>query len=383
MNNLATIEDLLEFSTGLHQGPVITLDSNDITIMRSIARQVFKGTALTDRQFALMQEKLSKYKDQFVNLDCDFDFALTQLRTPLRDIDRSKYIKIIGDEIKVRFPFKKSDIMEINTISQKTDEYRHQKGSHEHWFGFNEQNILNIIDSFKDKNFIIDSELLDIYKKADTIRNNPKDYLSGVFDGNLKNVHPNLKPYIKETNKIQLLDNKFRYAFSYTDNINPVTLEEKIACRKSTFYHSQPSKETKLQILDALWNLNRLPIIIILDPKQAEQQLYDSIYYFRDILNTTSQSVLFREDGSDSGFNQIVHDRKLNNWVDKDTKIVYINTHKLPKLLINNEWRPRTAFVFESRLDKFVNTYINFHCDLIVFREEEISPMRKYSRFYG
>ena len=73
MNNVTTIEDLLEYASNLRSMPLIKLESSDMTIMHSIGRQVFKGTALTDRQLALMQEKLTHYKDQFINLEIDFD----------------------------------------------------------------------------------------------------------------------------------------------------------------------------------------------------------------------------------------------------------------------------------------------------------------------
>src|SRR5210317_1214184 len=95
MNSIATIEDLLEAAAGMSQHFKIQLESTDITIMHSIARQVFKGTALTDRQFTLMQEKLSRYKDQFKE-SCDFDSAVKSLRQPLREIDRNKYIKLVS-----------------------------------------------------------------------------------------------------------------------------------------------------------------------------------------------------------------------------------------------------------------------------------------------
>jgi len=174
MNSIATIEDLLEAAAGMSQHPKIQLDKEDITIMHSIARQVFKGTALTDRQFALMQEKLSKYKTQFINIDCDFDYAVEQLRQPLREIDRSKYIKIcnpsedeiplkgIDDQlqwIKIRFPFKKSIIMDVQNLSTKCEHYQHSKGSHEHFFSLTDLNIKNILDIFLDKEFKIDKEL--------------------------------------------------------------------------------------------------------------------------------------------------------------------------------------------------------------------------------
>ena len=58
MKNVAnTIEDLLEILAGLQGQGQIQIDPNDATIMHSVARQTFKGTALTDRQYNLMKEK--------------------------------------------------------------------------------------------------------------------------------------------------------------------------------------------------------------------------------------------------------------------------------------------------------------------------------------
>ena len=91
--NINTIEDLLETLAGLTSSDNLKIESTDATIIHSIARQSFKGTALTDRQFLLMKDKLQKYKEQFTN--CNFDLAIKTLRLPLRQIDRSKYITLI------------------------------------------------------------------------------------------------------------------------------------------------------------------------------------------------------------------------------------------------------------------------------------------------
>ncbi len=94
---ILNLEDCLEHLAGMRESPVkFTIEQTDFTIVNSIARQVFKGTALTDRQFALMQEKLVAYKAQFVEAGVEnLEDLLQRTRQPLRQIDRSKYIKII------------------------------------------------------------------------------------------------------------------------------------------------------------------------------------------------------------------------------------------------------------------------------------------------
>jgi hypothetical protein len=391
---ILNLEDCLEHLAGLRESPVkFTIEQTDFTIMNSIARQCFKGMALTDRQSALMQEKLQTYRDQFMNLDWDFDYAVNQLRQPLRSIDRSKYIKISGNDIVVRFPFNKTDICYIHEFSGIAEGYHHLKGSHIHSFEYNERNILNLLDRFTKKEFVIDEELVEIYDKVKVMNNNPHEHLSGIGDDyNLININPILALTIqKEVGEAsaesftKLYDRRFRYGFNHFANLGKARNElvHEIASRKDKTYHSKPSVQSTQDMLTALWELDRFPLLVVLDPTHAEEQLYTFANHYRDILDSNEQSVLFRLEQKDSGFNQLVKDRKLNNWVDILTKVVYISKSKLPKLLVNNEWKPSAAFSFTSSMDRFVDSYVSFNCDLIVYREEHMSPMRRHSKYYG
>ena len=389
---IINLEDCLEHLAGLRESPVtFTIEKTDHTIITSIARQTFRGVALTDRQSALMYEKLQSYRNQFVNLDWDFDYAVNQLRQPLRHIDRSKYIKIVDSDIEVRFPFRKTEIMLVQEVANKAGYgYHHEKGSHKHSFAFTESNILRLIDNFINKEFEIDEELISIYKQIKSIHEAPQDYLSGISNMELVNIHPSLTPIIKDElgepttqTMLQFVDRRFRYGFNHIKlPTDQSTLVNQIVSRKDKQFHSQPSAHSLHNILDALWKLNRFPLLVVLD-NEPEDQLHEFATYFRDILNPKEHSVLFRLEDKDAGFNQLIKDRKLNNWVDKNTKIVYINKSKLPKLLVNNEWKPSTAFCFSSSMDRYVNSYVSFNCDLIVYREEHMSPFRRHSRYYA
>ena len=163
----------------------------------------------------------------------------------------------------------------------------------------------------------------------------------------------------------------------------PSNLTEQIAYRNNIDFLAKPSRYSLDDTLNSLWNLDRFPMIVILDEHNCEEQLHKFVTYYRDIMPSECQSVLFRTENSMSGFNQLIKDRKLNNWVDKYTKIVYTSTNKLPKVLLKADWSPITAFSFNSRIDRSLNSYIGTRCDLVVYREEELSPMRRYSQYYG
>ena len=53
-----TIEDCLEIVAGLRANIDFKLDRLDGSITLSIAKQVFRGTSLSDKQYELMKEKL-------------------------------------------------------------------------------------------------------------------------------------------------------------------------------------------------------------------------------------------------------------------------------------------------------------------------------------
>ena len=412
MKNVAnTIEDLLEILAGLQLAPKMQLESTDATIMQSIARQVFKGTALTDRQYALMKEKLQNYRDQFTALEYDFDRAVETLRQPLRHIDRSKYIKIVdtsvvysNDEvfesyksnwkwIEVRFPFSKKIIMKINDIATSSyKQYIHHKGSHQHFFKLNEKNTLKILNMFQNTEFEIDKELIDFFNKIDQVYNCRDNHIPKLSNTNILNLNDSaLKLAESELGKIQkdnlvkYVDRQRRYGIVECDNINIAgNLTEKISTRPNIEMLFKPEEYRLEDILKSLDDLQRYPLLVILEENNAEEQLYRMHNFYKDFLPNEEQSVLFRLDGNtNSEFNNLVKEYRLNNWVDNTTKIVYINDNKLPKILFKCEWTPMSAITFNSRINRNIDLYIKEHCDMVAYYDNEISPLRRHSRYYG
>lgn len=390
-----TIEDLLELITGLQGKEKIEINPADTTIMYSIARQVFKGTSLTDRQYNLMQEKLQNYKNQFIEKNINFDHAVKTLRNPLRHIDRSKYIKTVimnkplhgidntQEWLEVRFPFAKKLIMVINDIPYKTDDtYHHEKGSHVHYFLKTEQILLRVISGFLEKNFEIDKTLIEEYLELKKIKDNPLDHLPCIFENNIFNVDDNIVNEFKEYSSLQLIDRHRRYGLVNLDKLEANSLITQLAYRDDTSYLSNPTVESIDSIIECIYTLDRFPLLVILDEQTAESQIYEIYNSIKNIVLNVEQSVLFRQEGQ-TEFNSFVKEKNLNNWVDNTTKVVYINNNKLPKIMIKNEWKPITTLMFGSKTNRYIDSYVQSTCDLIIYRDTMISPLRRYSQYYG
>lgn len=405
MQNISihTIEDCLEVLTGLRKHNLkFNINSSDATIINSIARQVFKGTALTDRQYALMTSKLLDYKDQFENNSITgFDMALTKLRKDLRVIDRSKYIKVVTNEeipfptdkkiryIKIKFPFSKNMIGKITNCVSKCliKNYYHEKGSHEHYFVFNELCTKTIVEEFQNSMFEIDNEILAFYKQIKEIADNVHLNLPVILDNTIF-VNDNMKKKIEqETNLdiVKIVDRHRRYGLiNLQSNINSDCLYENIAFRNDVDFFCDPNKITVKEIVEALNILNRFPLLVVIESGNEEEQLYSIYNAVKDIIPNEKQSVLFRLDG-EHDFNFFVKNNNLNNWVDKSTKIVYIQNDKLPKILLKSEWSPVTAIVFDlssSSYKRHVQYYIRDCCDLVILRSDNEYYKKIYKQYY-
>lgn len=412
INLKTTVEDYLECLVGLQSDEVeYTIEHSDVSILRSIGRQVFKGTALTDRQYALVKDKLIYYQNQFTSFQIS---DLENLRIPLREIDRTKYIKIISNSdlynnstlreherykenwkwISVRFPFSKKLITKLDTISKK--HYTHEAGSHIHNFLFTEKNVYQIIDTFIDKNFIIDQELIHIYEILKNMKNNKDDYIPGVYNLKLKNLNNKAINHIisaigESPNKNNLALFKDRQnvfgLHHFDDNdleqslSNYTTLSQKVIKRKSQHVLVNSEKYTFNTLAETILELNRFPLLVLLNEDEALDQLVTVHNAFRGFIANTECSVLMRLDNeNNSEFNQYVKTNNLNKPLDKTTKVVYIRSNKIPKPLIKSDWKASSALLLSSfRTDNNTSCLLDMF-DLVVHYDDNVSQMLRYQK---
>ena len=92
-----TIEDAIEILGGTKPRIInVRIDISEQSLVRSLAKQVNKGTALTDRQLELSIKKIEKYRPGLEKNKVDVDQLLLTKRTryPLREIDRTQSISL-------------------------------------------------------------------------------------------------------------------------------------------------------------------------------------------------------------------------------------------------------------------------------------------------
>lgn len=401
--SIKTIEDCLETLVGLVDETTgqHVIDNNDYSILTSIGRQVFRGIALTDRQYEVVKSKIkNKYKHQFKSVE-NFDTVINTLRMSLREIDRSHWVKIIKGYpdnkpcIGVRFPFSKRHISLMEKLAWGNKKgYYHEKGSHLHQFELNEINIEKVISAVKDKTlFEIQDELLDAYKKINDIVDRPYDYIPGVYKLELKNLPDRTIDYIisdignpKETELFKFKDQGLKYGLEYfdqpdlDDSINQLSpLTQKIIRRKSNLVFVDKNKWSLNSVTAALLELDRFPLLIVLGEDSAYDEIVTTHDQVRGFIKTSEISVMFRVDNNEHTnhpFNQYVKSKHINNKIGKRTKVVYISNTKYPKPVMASDWKPSTVLYMGSQRNSKVDG-IAFENDLVIHYDTDVTPMSK------
>ena len=370
------IEDYLEYLV-----TNVELMPSDQGILVSISRQVGKDVGLTDRQHALLIEKIKNYQEHFETFT---ETDLLKTRLPLRQIDRTKSVTVIDNGnisgphdyykgkskwIKVRFPFSKKLIISIEELAQKHKEYYyHKKGTHEHFFRLKENIIFEIVNCLINKNFDIDKDLLNLYEEIKLVIQQKEDYIPAFEKGKYKNLTSSALELIKyelgnldNLDPVIVQDRRFRFGCLKTDiTLKGNTLTERIANRNSTKIFIKKSQQSIDSVVGSLLDLKRFPVLVILNESNAVDELHEFYKAVCNFISPEEQIVLFREDSVDDyNVNNFISDHKLNNWLDKNIKVVYINNKKLPKLLLKDLWHPMSCFVFKSHIGNRHREYQN------------------------
>lgn len=380
------------------------LKTEDATILISIAKQLSKGIAMTDRQYALVKKKLSEYETQFDDKNIDVISISENLLYELREIDRSHWIKVLHwkdeDILGIRFPFNKKVIKHLDELKklQKTAGLAFKENTH--YFKLNLKNIYNLVRIAKrfDNKFDIQSPILDVYEQLKKFDENVEDYVSGIYNLKLKNLPDSvidtleneLGPVSKENYHLYY-DRRLLYGIENFDNIiddiimkQPVLVQQLLK-RDSGQVIVKKEKFNLNNVCEAIYDLKRFPIIVVLSDKTAHDQLVETYRCFRNFIADKEISVLFRHDGQ-SEFNNFIKENKINNPVDKSTKVVYINNKKLPKPLLKAEFTPRCSLCLDGSSLSYnhVMQYIqNLDLQIILDDKGSIGSWSRFDRKYS
>ena len=279
---------------------------------------------------------------------------------PLREIDRSRWIRLEttnkGESISVRFTFQKKLISALEKLSSRP--YHYDKVKKIQYFDYSEKTLFDIVNAFKDRNFVIEPRVQDIYDKIELF--NKEETVPGVYNYKLKNLpESGAKLIVNELgepssdNVMFYKDRSLKYGIDveYAGETN--SLEARIATRRESNI-SLDSTTIKIDtVLLALENLKRHKLLLLV-ASGDDNSTYDDVVqlheYIKNLIQPSEVSVSFRLDNVSDGleFNRYIKKEGINNKVDKNTKVVYNLNNKLPKPLYSSNWIPDAIILLNS-----------------------------------
>ena len=408
LNNIKTIEDCLGvFATSSKDVGQVQLDLPADQILLSLARQVKRNVGLTDKQYNIAKDRIKKYERALVpNFVLNLDDVLSDTRLPMRSIDREKTITLCDDKfknstngnvplIKIKFPFNRKTMTQLQQIVGqlvREVEYFHEKGTHEHYVKLAEHIVENIISVFGKKDFYIDPAILEMYDSIIEVKSSQEKYVPGIFKDKILNLPPHAVSMIQDelgdiNHKTRLVyrDRSLRYGINYYDyDVPPNSLTEKIAIRTTQEVAVDYSTDFS-KMIESLIDLKRAPILVTINDSDSTI-LDETRKFFNEFTKyfpSSEQSVLFRVDNVPNTYtvNNFIKENFLNNWVDENTKVVYIKKSALPKILITGVWKPITTISMDIEIPKpTIKEYIKHYCDLIVYYDSHASIAKSYRK---
>ena len=405
---LITIEDCIEALAGTHEHIVCSkeIESSDKGLIYSLARQTVNGTAYTDRQHELAISKATHYKSILEEVDIDVTTSVTQLRMPLRSIDRSRWIKLKNIEqslitfnkpeeqyIAVRFSFQKKLISALENINSKPIHY--DKINKTHYFEYNERTLHNVVSALTNKGIEIQPELQERYEILEMMNNNKKNYVPGIYSLKLKNLHAKAIDYAISTIGSPDVDNLAMYKdrdqllgithFDEDDLNNSIrkltTLSQKIVKRTSSNILINSDEHVFDRVAESILELNRYPLLVVLNDETELENLQKVHQSFRNIFSNDDFCSLYRKENISPGnteFNEYIKQNKLNNSLAIKSKVVYTSINKMSKVMLKSEWRPQAAILMGSRRSTKVDQFLQ-ELDLVIHYDTDVSPFRKFS----
>ena len=379
---MITVDDLLlkivNFST-----PTIEeqIPARDARVLRSLASSITATFFITENQSRLLVKILKENRKKLENFSEEIDHALKDpiWSKTFRQIEQVRKVSVDYKQfeegrLNIEFTFN-SQIRKILTESKKIEGLVQIHPGKTYNAEYTEKNIVALFELLEPHEFIFDEPL---YRHYDTIKSWSENEVKNQFflgnfthttfqrltneDGDLQN----------ETNELIITDRskRFQYLVEKTEK-NPENLTDIIARREKSRIWVSSTLNTLDEIFESLVALRRFPLLVIFpnyDEKRAFQNLENLSISLEKNGISDDVGIYFRMDNNEEGkrFNQLISSKEYNHKLTKDTKIVAIQSGKIPKFLIKSNWQPMSVLSLDNNLRHNKAGVYSECCDLVI-----------------
>ena len=390
MNN---IDDLLRLIVST---PTVSIEeelpARDSKALKNIARLIDDPKYITENQAKLVVKILKENVESLKKFRSDIE-ELTgspKWARPFRVIQQVRKLYINNEydfpQIAIETTFSAELQRELVKFSKTIEGFANVNNGKTYIAALTEKNIVEIIDRLKRFKFSVSDDLKEYYatikswSKSDVEDQYRIDTIS--YSNFEKQIIADLGIDTAIDHSV-ILDRSMRYQYFVKNDESveksPEKLSKSIAARSSAKVWVSNNEHSLCDVIQALTELKRMPLLVVLDSRNEVKCLED-LKNLSDSLEKNGIfdgiGVYFRLDNTTEGkeFNQLVATKKYNCHLDASTKIVVVQSGKIPKFLLKTNWKPMSVVSVNHSLRHSKTAVYSNCCDLIVTYTAE-APM--------
>ena len=369
---MITIDSVL---TELFQLGIDKLDNRisnrDKKVLISLAKQMAVGQFLTENQSTLLIKIFKENKDSIpspYNEVIDYPTWSRPFRV-LEQFRRMFLTKENDGRIIVEFTYNKRLRQQISEVAKQLDGQLLSINSKQYSLPLTEKNLYLIVRTFKNQGFDIDPVVMEFYEEISNILSTDADMFD-VFDLPNKNIINAITKEVGDItpeNVLLLNDRRLRFQYSIYPKSPKSSLTNSLANRPSTKVWIDSNTTQLTEVVRALHELNRLPVLVVFNGHESKECL-QNLKKLSDALKNNaidSNGIYFRFDNvtdSNKDFNHTIAQLGYNSPLTDNTLMAGIANNKLPKFLIKSPWYPMSVITFSNN---FKSNKTSVYCDAV------------------
>jgi hypothetical protein len=358
------------------------LSKRDAKVLRSLSSIVLNTTFITENQGRLLLKIIrdNQEKIPFLSEEIKESLITPSWSKLFRQVEIVKKLYISNQVdadlcLTVEFTFSSPIRKTLQGISKKVSNLAQVAPGKIYTADLTEKNIVELVEALEPYGFTIDERIQNHYKiiKSWSQEEVQKQFLITNI------VYPNFQKHITADLGIDtaidesiIIDRSNRYQYFYEKGEKtPENLTEIIASRKTPKVWIDQNKYKFNQVIESLINLKRFPLLVVFDsytPKKCLDELTILSENLKDFGIYTNVGIYFRLDNTDNGieFNQYIANNSYNCQLDSDTKVVGVQSGKIPKFLLKADWKPMSVISLGVPLRHSKTAVYANCCDLIL-----------------
>ena len=373
------------------------MPARDSRVLRSLAIAITSNFFITENQSRLLLKILKDHQGKIPEFSDEITGALDKpsWSRKFRQVEQIRKLYILPSidndfVIAVEFTFS-SQIRKIvgNLNKTVTGLVQVLTGKMFH-AEFTEKNIVALVEGLAGHGFQIEEKLQNHYN---TIKSWSEDEMKDQFI--ITNiVHQNFQKAITADLGIEtaidqniIIDRSMRYQY-FTKNLEKTgeNLTNVIANRDKTKLWLDRKSISLSEIIYSLIELKRLPMLIIFDTYSPANSLKNLEILAKSLEENNINNnvgIYFRLPNDDVGtqFNRIIADNKYNTQLDLTTQVVGVQSGKIPKFFLSNNWKPMSVITLDSNMRHTKTAIYSNCCDLVITHSDSKPMIEKLEKW--